>query len=346
MLCLYTNAQVTPFRPGVTESGINYFLPRTCLHITIETECQEYTPGEYAAFASHFLRIAAPSTEKEEEWTIKKVTVQSYGSADSQKAYTIQYNNKNLMPLVTLASDGRLLAINAECAQPENLSQPYTEQLPTEHYDTDKYKTPEMLAATSVRKAAEIAASEIYDIRENRALLTKGQADFMPKDGEQLRLMLEDLQNNEAALMQLFRGSRKTSKHVFTLDYIPQNYDGSPQILFRFSPKYGFCAADDLSGMPYTIVINDQHNLPTDEVPVKGKAKEIKDLRYCIAGQAQVCILSPDNITLSNSIIPFAQLGRVEHLGGALFDKKFKTKVFLNPDTGGLMHIESNPTAF
>ena len=61
-----------------------------------------------------------------------------------------------------------------------------------------RYLTEEILAAGSTAKMAELTAREIYDLRENRSLLIKGQADFMPQDGQQLKLMLQ--QHNQVHL--------------------------------------------------------------------------------------------------------------------------------------------------
>ena len=83
------------------------------------------------------------------------------------------------------------------------------------------FKTEEILSAGSTPKMAELTANEIYDIRENRALLTKGQADFMPKDGEQLRLMLANLDQQEEGLLQLFRGTDVKETHILAFDITP-----------------------------------------------------------------------------------------------------------------------------
>lgn len=113
------------------------------------------------------------------------------------------------------------------------------------------FKTEEILSAGSTSKMAELTANEIYDIRENRALLTKGQADFMPKDGEQLRLMLANLDQQEEGLLQLFRGTDVKETHILAFDITPtQDVEKLP--LFNFSKYLGVVDADDPAGTPYT----------------------------------------------------------------------------------------------
>ena len=77
----------------------------------------------------------------------------------------------------------------------------------------------EILAAGSTAKMAELTAQDIYEIRESRNMLVRGQADNMPKDGEQLRLMLNQLDKQDQALTSLFTGthSKDTTEYTFTI---------------------------------------------------------------------------------------------------------------------------------
>ena len=56
------------------------------------------------------------------------------------------------------------------------------------------FLTEEILMASSTAKMAELVAKEIYNIRESKNALVRGQADNMPKDGAQLKLMLDNLE--------------------------------------------------------------------------------------------------------------------------------------------------------
>ena len=68
--------------------------------------------------------------------------------------------------------------------------------------------------------------------------------------------------------------------------------------------------------------------------------KEVADLRYSTPGRALVKVFSADKEFVSQSV-PMAQFGRVEHLGGELFNKKTTTHVQLSPVTGGIVKIEA-----
>ena len=51
-------------------------------------------------------------------------------------------------------------------------------------------------------------------------------------------------------------------------------------------------------------------------------------MRYMVPGRAEVKLCA-DNAELLSQTLPLAQFGRVEHLGGDLFNKKYTTRVTL-----------------
>ncbi len=133
------------------------------------------------------------------------------------------------------------------------------------------YMTQEILTASSISKQAELTAAEIYDIRESRSALAKGEADNMPKDGEQLKLMIDNLNTQERALLQLFKGTETTETRSFDFVYIPT--EDKEEVLFRFSKKLGAVNADNLAGEPIYISIKDKHTVPTPAVTDKKKER-------------------------------------------------------------------------
>jgi len=257
--------EVTAYRPGVTDEGITYFLPKTALHFTVTATRTLYTPGEYAAYAERYLRLKDVTQTPYEVWQITSIDMTPYGVADTGQAYSIKLKAKTAAPLVSLAADGRLLAINVDQVDDEKtLSRRSVVRDAAKTLRPADYQTEEILSAGSVSKMAELTAGEIYDIRENRSLLTKGQADFMPKDGEQLRLMLAQLDVQEEALLQLFKGTATQETHTFVIDEIPAGAVDK-KILFRFSKHFGLVEADDYSGEPYTLTVRDLHSLTAEE---------------------------------------------------------------------------------
>lgn len=337
-LGMSAQTEVSPYRPGLTTDGITYFLPNTSLHITVTAKRVTHVPGEFCKYAERYLRLRNVTMDAYDTWEITGMNITPAGVANKEQAYSIKLKSKTSAPLVGLAPDGRLLTVNAEAPELPKLSEAKFGQPVSHKVDGSDFKTEEILLAGSTAKMAELTADEIFDIRDNRSLLAKGQADFMPKDGEQLKLMLASLDKQEKGLLQLFSGYDIEEERVFVFDYTPKG-EVNKDLIFRFSKHLGVVDADDLAGAPVTISIKDLHSLP-EAVQTDGKKKkEVQDLRYITPGNARVQLYW-DNKELASSVIEMAQFGRVEHLGGELFDKKFTTKVYLSPTTGGLVKID------
>ena len=345
LLPLCAQTHVAPYRPGLTPEGITYFLPKTSVRIVLEVEHTHTQPGEFARYAERYLRLKDVATQPTDKWTITNAHLETYGQPDQKQAYTIRLNSKSAAPLVGLTDDGRLLSVNAERRDTTHLTQPTNPRIVScPAVNAGEYKTQDILAAGSTLKMAELAAAEIFDIRENRGLLAKGQADFMPKDGEQLKLMLKSLDKQEQDFLSLFTGTTTKDVRTLVLDITP-NSDTDASLLFRFSQFNGLVDKDDMAGEPYYLTIKSLQNLPAKETPADSKKKkEIQeDLRYIVPGRAHIIIHDRHGNILTSLTTALAQLGYIEHLGGALFNKRFTTRVFLSPTTGAILKIEGEP---
>ena len=60
--------------------------------------------------------------------------------------------------------------------------------------------------AGSTARQAEVAAKQIYRIRESRLNILTGDADNLPPDGEAMKLVIQQLEEQEKALTNLFTG--------------------------------------------------------------------------------------------------------------------------------------------
>ena len=344
LLTAAAQTSVQPYQPGVTEDGVTYFLPRTALRVSLTCRRTHYRPGAYAAYAAHYLRLADVTMNEHDVWTVESAAIESYGMADPAQAYTIRLRPKTSAPLVALAADGRLLAINAAAGAETPLVQAGVQRVEREEIDARAFQSQDILAAGSTAKMAELTADEIYDIRENRALLTKGQADFMPQDGEQLRLMLANLDRQEAALLSLFTGTTTEEIHTLVFDVTPSAEGEASRCLARFSKWLGVVDADDLSGEALVLDVKPLESLPerAEAAPGAKQKKPVEDLRYIVPGRATVTLRLGER-ELASDTFAAAQMGYIEHLGGDLFNKKFNTRVWLSPVTGGIVKIEGEP---
>lgn len=338
-LACHAQTEVTNFVPGSTLDGVNYYLPRTAMRVVVEAEKTVVTPGELNRYAFKYLRMKDVPTSSSTTWRIKNISMEAYGVPDKAKAYNVKVKSKTVAPLVTLSRDGILLSINREA------SEAFLPDLPkgkdaVQPLDPKEFMNQEMLAAGSTAKLAELCAQEIYDIRDSRNALVRGEADNTPKDGAQLRLMLDQLDIQANALEQLFKGSTQTSTHIFCLNVDPE--EEGEQVLFRFSKHLGVVDADDLSGEPVYLSLKGMDTLPqpVDNPDVnKKKEKMEKGIYYNVPAREEVSIYS----TTQNYVkmeLPMGQFGRVEILSDALFNKNVTTKVSFHQLTGGVEKIE------
>ena len=130
---------------------------------------------------------------------------------------------------------------------------------------------------------AELVAKEIYNIRESKNAFLRGEADNMPQDGAQLKIMLDNLNLQERAMTEMFSGQVKKETKTFTIRLTPKEMDN--EIVFRFSKRLGIVANEDLAGEPYYISISD---LKTPTHPVDDGKKKMDGIAYIVAGRAHV----------------------------------------------------------
>lgn len=347
--CLFTfiplSAQtaISTYQPGVTSEGVVYFLPKTAINITIQVEKATYTPGDFCKYAERYLRIKDVAQEPSVEYRITNIRQEAFAVADTTKRYAVKFDARTSASNIQLSDDGILLVINAEVKSEKQ----ETRNMSSAEYSLSSIKNPrqymseEILAAGSTAKMAELTAQEIYDIRESQNMLTRGQADYMPKDGEQLRLMLEELKLRDNALTSLFTGVTVRDTTEYTLTIIPDK-DSIREVLFRFSKRLGLLDKDDLAGVPYYINIENLKTVPpVDTTNPKKKAKQESGIYVNIPGKLRSTVADASHALVTNDFLA-GQFGNVELLSGALFNKKFTTHLRLHPLSGGVEKLEAD----
>lgn len=341
LLAMGANAQteVNTYQPGVTVEGVTYYLPQTAIRLIVTTQKTVYTPGEYRKYANRYLHLTNIGSETTTEWSIKNIEMTTYGTPDPNKIYSIKLEKRTIAPLVSLTTDGILLSINTEATETALPPVPQGSES-SKHPNPRDFMNQEILAAKSNAKIAELVAEEIYDIRESKSALIKGEADNTPKDGEQLQIMLNQLNLQEQALAQLFKGTIDTCTEVFTIDITPTEFTDKT-ILFRFSKRLGVVDKDDLSGTPVYLSLKDMNVVPEpvlDEKTEKKKSKMEQGVYYNVPERVEISIFTPTE-TYCKGEYPMGQFGNVEILSNVLFDKKTTTKVTFHQDNGGIKQL-------
>ena len=327
------------FVPGSTTDGVTYFLPRTAFRVTIIAERTTIKPGDFCKYADRYLRLQNVPTEEATEWKLKSIKLEPYGKPDKDKAFSIKLKGKTVAPLVGLSRDGLLLSINTDAEEDFLPDLPKPEK-GAEPENPRTYMTQEILSAGSTAKMAELCAQEIYDIRDSKNALVRGEADNTPKDGAQLKLMLDQLDRQAAVLESLFGGTRQTDTEVFSLFYDP-NEETERDVLFRFSKKLGVLDSDNLAGEPVVVSLQAMETIPTavpSDDAAKKRAKMEQGVYYNVPVRTKIKVTF-DGQEYVNMETPMAQFGVVEILSNTLFDKKTTTQVTFFQATGGTKDV-------
>ena len=211
---------ISNYKPGVTSEGAVYYLPKTAIRITLQIEKTTYTPGEFCKYSEKYLRIKDVASTPSTQYRLISVQQEPFAVADTSKCYAVKYDAKTSACNVRLSDEGILLAINQDIKQQAQNKITNAPMVKPVTKSPKSYLSEEILSAGSTSKMAELTAQEIYEIRESRSMLAKGQADFMPKDGAQLKLMLQELGTQDEALTSLFTGVTTSDTTTHTITYL------------------------------------------------------------------------------------------------------------------------------
>ena len=314
--------------------GVTYALPKTQIEIEVKANKITYIPGEFSKYADRYLRLNKVSADPEEYWELTSVQVKPVGIPDKDNVYFVKMKDKTVAPLIELTEDGIIKSINVPIDK--EVAIPAQSLVPAQKKKVNPrdFLTEEILMANSTAKMAELVAKEIYNIRESKNALLRGEADNMPQDGAQLKIMLDNLNLQERAMTEMFSGTLKEEPQTFTIRLTPKEMNN--EVAFRFSKRLGIVANDDLAGEPYYISITD---LKTPAIPEEDSKKKVDGVAYNVPGRAHV-ILTGNNKKIFDGELPVTQFGTIEYLAPVLFNKNSTIKVLFDTATGGLIKVD------
>lgn len=320
--------------------GTSYMLPKNGVRFTVKVEKTQYQPGKFCQYSERFMKEKVSQTPNT-SYRIIGIDVDKTAMPDTARQFTLIMDKRRSIDHVSLTRGGQLLAINTTAEQPVLPSRVFKPAPKPKRLNPADFMTEDILSAGSTAKMAELTAKEIYDIRDSRNALSRGDADNLPKDGAQLKLMYENMNRQESALTQLFEGYTVKDTTWTQVDFVPER-EGSI-VLFRFSSHYGLVDADDLSGEPYELTVADEHTATDPMANPDEKKKEDKadiGLRSCLPSKIKVTLAVGGN-TVSACEMSAAQFGYVQSLSGDLFGKKQSAQVVFDPMTGSVKSIKS-----
>jgi hypothetical protein len=325
-----------------TDYGVEYFLPKTVLMVEVSYSKITQKAGPYAKYAERFLGLDEKSVISEDVvyYTLDKASVESKGVPDKKEAYLIEFKAKTTSSFVYLTEDGMICTINADYV-PEVVQKQANPigatKLPA--VSAHSVYTEEYLRAGSTLKMAEVASKQIYKLRESRTDILTGDADNPPRDGEGMKIVLENLEAQEKTLTELFTGT--TTIETMTSEFeVEPLAEINKEVLFRFSKYLGIVEANDLSGNPVYINVKQIESKEEPEVvDLKKKGKEQASIVFNVPGKGAVELFFGVNSLYKNTF-QIVQFGEKQILATSLFDdKKAPVKIYFYPNTGSIKQI-------
>ena len=318
--CASRQATVTPYVAGEqSTSGVVYYLPKTQLRIHFILSEEQFEPGPLVAYASRYLGESY-ATQPTTRYQIERVAMHAHGVPDTTQSYLIQsVATPSVEQLVALTPDGLLYSLHGKAYKPTTTD--YLADYPkgVTQQEASQALPQEYALATSRAKQAEVVASRLFELRERRVELLSGQVETMPCDGPALKMVLDGLDKEIAALQALFAG--RTSKRYYEeIVDVPIDDPVSQQVVARFAPQYGLVDKEDLSGAPIYISVEAlNHPAPQSDAELHKLTKSTA-LRYIEPRRARVSLQLPERnqaIMLELSVAQWGRTAILEHKLGA-----------------------------
>ena len=166
------------------EYGLIYSLPQTHLDIEVVATKTTRKAGPYYQYAEKYLGIPGAITQDSEEWALSSVKVTPYGVPDPEEQYLMQFKPGG-NGYIVLDENGLLLSINTEPVIDSIVSTvpKQKQESPLDNNEYAKVYSEELLMSASTVKMAEVAAKQLYRIRESRLnLVTVKSMNYRPTE--------------------------------------------------------------------------------------------------------------------------------------------------------------------
>lgn len=318
--------------------GITYSLPKTSLIVEAEVTKVTCKAGPYCQYAEKYLAVQDAIAEDAVYYELGKVRLINRGVPDPDNTYIVEFKPGTVAPYAYLTEDGLLCSINTEYVPAEEKAEKKAVAA-KQGAAQNSVLSEELLMAGSTARQAEVAAKQIYRIRESRMDILTGEADNLPPDGEAMKLVIQQLEAQEQTLSHLFTGTTEKTTDLYEVSIIPSD-ELDKEVIFRFSKQLGIVDADDLGGAPvYMNLIATERAPQLDPKEAEKKEKSLKGIIYNVPGKAKVEITMGKRI-LYKGEAQITQFGTQEGLAPVMFeDKKAPVKISFYPETGAIKQI-------
>jgi hypothetical protein len=337
VMLLWVASQMQAQLVQENETAVVYYMPKTELVITLSYDRVEQGPGIFYQYAQRYLGAKNIVTEKKTNYHLNDITLCTQASADTDRAYKVHSQKGYNTQLLSLTTDGRLAGYNIGYEVKGDKVKGEKQEAKAEKQEELMPLLEEQFMAGSVAKMAEGAAKQIYRIRETRLNILGGDVEHVPADGQAMQLVLDELDQQEQAIVALFVGTTKVTHHKHTFYYHPAD-DVEKEVVCRFSKYTGIVDKNDLSGEPIYLTLKAHKQSLQTAYMIDPKATIPSQLYYNLPGTADI-LLQHQALSISKSIT-VAQYGVSIPLALDLFKNKQEYSIYIHPETGNILSIK------
>ncbi|MBR1878114.1 MAG: DUF4831 family protein [Paludibacteraceae bacterium] len=342
-LTLTTALQAQTLQAG--EPAVVYYSPKTNIILDFSYTEEIHRQGVYAGYAEELLGIDDVVSENKTTYTIQGVQINTRTEADLSRPHKIVAEPGVPVQYITLNEKNILVGYNLPAVNEKKNTHNNKRTADGEAGVVPVRVFPfgeEVTEAKSIAAEAQAVAKQIYRIRESRMYLLSGEVEHAPADGNAMKLVLEELNNQEKQLTELFTGTiSRTTKHK-RISYLPMAEDGKNfHKKLYFSADHGFTTSENAEAEEIGVTI--QHTRPQvtpaqDDAKNKKKGNEPSQIVYNLPGQGQVMVRYKGE-TLAERTLPLAQFGIDVPLAKDLFTGKTLPVIRFNETTGNIVSI-------
>jgi hypothetical protein len=308
-----------------------YALPQTSISVTLEITRTTIRKGPYAEFAQKYLNLSNVPLTDLQTWTVSDVKLNSRVEADPAQIYSITFRAfpDKLNSFFSLSGNGIILdlanaskmsqgkALDAAISSsaifdPHLINETNKEKVDTFYKtvmtDSSFVRIPifkKQIEAKTEEDLAKEVAHELIKTRKRRLKILRGEYEFHP-DGAALKVMINELNNYEEQLRQMFAGISQTEKSYYTYTIVPQSDNLVKELAF-IHPSKGLQDSKTPGSAVISIQVNKEQEAVKSLSP--DKAQNILYIRAPIMASIMV---KRDDKNLLTSRIPVYQFGPVQ----------------------------------
>ena len=319
------------------ELALVYYMPQTQLVFDIEYDEIVLHKGPFADYAKQYLGATEVITEDARSFKLTGVKSRAKAVADMTRTYKVIAENGAEMQLLDLTPIGTLRGYNVSMdCKPMNHHRPVPPMPEPQKPLPVMPLLEENIVGKTVAQQAQGAAKLIYRIRENRMYLLGGEVDHAPADGKAMELLLNEMNNQERQLVELFIGSREVIKHRKTVTYTPVKTEEVELCLF--SDKDGIVTE---GGEPVTLQLiahRQTRGAARNDKKKDKKAPQPSQIYYNLPGSANYKVVFL-NETMEERSAVIAQFGVSVPLAKDLFNQKPLPQIVFDIESGNVKSI-------